>query len=216
MRTTVAAPQSGGAGPSWGTSLRLRRGAAPASVPTARIQSAPKGSSERSGEHSALPLSQCSYLLHLADLVAREELPAPGAAPAPLAHQQVSYRPATRLPRGIEDDFSCGHVTFRDPSLQLRTREPDLVGPLQSAQSLRLQASSWRSPSCSYLSPCVLSAEANAVDDSRPGTTRPAPCPTGAAIRFFWPSNCRCRPTAPRSHLPPIVTLARSGRPPLR
>ena len=59
-------------------------------------------------------------------------------APPPLAHQQLPDGPRLRGLRALRDDFRGRDLPDSDPSLDRCAREPDLVGSLQRAQSLRL------------------------------------------------------------------------------
>ena len=93
---------------------------------------------ELRGKHSSLPVSEGTDRLGLGDLELRKELPAPRASPTPLTCQQVSQCPCGCLPGRDQDDVSGRYFTVGDAPLQLRTREPDLVGPLQRTHPLRL------------------------------------------------------------------------------
>jgi hypothetical protein len=91
-------------------------------------------------EQSALPIGERAQHLGLADVVSRKELPAPCGAPTTLAHQQLPNRPRERLVGRVQDDFRGGSFSLSDPSLQLRTGQPDRVRSFQRSQSLRRRA----------------------------------------------------------------------------
>src|SRR5579884_2323995 len=73
---------------------------------------------ERLREQPALAVGEGPDRLRLHDAVTREELPAPRAAPAPLAHQQIADGPALRGVRTVKYDFSGGDLTQGDAALQ--------------------------------------------------------------------------------------------------
>jgi hypothetical protein len=91
-------------------------------------------------EQSALPMGERAQHLGLADVVSRKELPAPRGAPTTLAHQQLPNRPRERLVGRVQDDCRGGSFSLSDPSLQLRTGQPDHVRSFQRSQSLRRRA----------------------------------------------------------------------------
>ena len=66
-----------------------------------------------------------------------EELPAPGAPPALLAHQQLAHRHALDLPRAREHHLGGVDAPGRNLSLQRRPGEPNPVRPLEREHVLR-------------------------------------------------------------------------------
>ena len=90
-------------------------------------------------QHPPLPVGQSPHRFGFDDVIAREELATPRASQAPLAHQKVPNGPAVRGVRTVENDFRGGDLAERDAALQGRAGEPDLIGSLERAQTLRLR-----------------------------------------------------------------------------
>jgi hypothetical protein len=164
---------------------------------------------ELSRKHSPLTLRERPNRLHLADLVPAKELAAPSASPATLTHQQVSDRPTARFPGGVEDDFRGGYVTFGDPSLQVRACEPNLIGSLQSPQSLRrLRGHRGGLHHVAISLSNIVSAGHGRVDEYRRRRRPPGGASVGYCILISQCSGSRRRPRGAQVNTYPSVILA--------
>ena len=153
-------------------------------------------------QHPPLSVGEGPDALHLADLRPREKFAAPRAAPAPLTHQQVSDRPAARLPGAREDDLSRADLTLRDPSLELGTRQPHFVRSLQGAQSLWLRCPRGDSNHVAVSLPAPFRVPRR-VDEMPTGTATPSAVPAGtASYVVFSPSCARAAAPQPAAMMP--------------
>ena len=136
---------------------------------------------ELRSEQVPLTLGELSDRLDLADSLARQELAALGAAPPPLASQQLSHRPRARLQRAIKDHLSRGEASSTDPSLELRAGTPDLVRPLQRQQPMWLWTGRCSSHHVCLQDSCAPSAHRFAIRNHRRPRHRMRPRAPGYA-----------------------------------
>ena len=127
--------------PSWTGRTAWRRGVPPGRAPPDRIRPGESSFSriaglarlrrEHGGERLALARGERADLLVLGQAEREQQPPAAGAAPAPLAHQQVADLHARRLPRAVEHDLGRRQPLRGHPALQLGSRQANAVGVVE-------------------------------------------------------------------------------------